>query len=286
MAGPYDWLHTLPHATKANPTFFFLLIGFNTRRNITNFLFKTILKEVRIRFFWIFICFSLTWFTCYWFSEDLFFLSAKPFLILSYSGFICTQLTEALSTYVTISLISCFYFLFPFLSYQIWCFLIPSCYEEQRKKYNKFFYLSGFCFFLFFFVTFVEVVPNVWHFLYELNKTSTNLLIIKLQSTMQTTPNLSKDTSTHPTPPTKTPSYMPSTLSNTNFDMTSKSHNMECVRQCQETTTRCTRCKIHATYVGNTSNSTVEKTRQYKTIFGFNRGGGQGKYLQSFYMIS
>nr|YP_009170589.1 Sec-independent protein translocase protein [Chionoloma tenuirostre]ALF06903.1 Sec-independent protein translocase protein [Chionoloma tenuirostre] len=149
-----------------------------------NFLFKTILKEVKIRFFWIFICFSLTWFTCYWFSEDLFFSSAKPFLILSYSGFICTQLTEALSTYVTISLISCFYFLFPFLSYQIWCFLIPSCYEEQRKKYNKLFYLSGFCFFLFFFVTFVGVVPNVWHFLYELNKTSTNLLIIKLQPTI------------------------------------------------------------------------------------------------------
>jgi Sec-independent protein secretion pathway component TatC len=59
--------------------------------------------------------------------------------------------------------------------------LIPSCYEEQRKKDNKFFYLSGFCFFLFFFGTFVGVVPNVWHFLYELNKTSTNLLIIKLQ---------------------------------------------------------------------------------------------------------
>nr|YP_009745568.1 Sec-independent protein translocase protein [Andreaea wangiana]YP_010576504.1 Sec-independent protein translocase protein [Andreaea regularis]QIH30042.1 Sec-independent protein translocase protein [Andreaea wangiana]UZN44045.1 Sec-independent protein translocase protein [Andreaea regularis] len=146
-----------------------------------NFLFETILKEVRIRFFRIFICFSLTWFTCYWFSEDFFSLSAKPFLIFSHSGSICTQLTEALSTYVTISLISCFYFLFPFLSHQIWCFLIPSCYEERRKKYNKFFYLSGFCFFLFFFVTFVGVVPNVWHFLYELNKTSSNLLIIKLQ---------------------------------------------------------------------------------------------------------
>jgi Sec-independent protein secretion pathway component TatC len=30
-------------------------------------------------------------------------------------------------------------------------------------------------------VTFVWVVPNVWHFLYELNATSTNLLIIKSQ---------------------------------------------------------------------------------------------------------
>nr|P38459.1 RecName: Full=Uncharacterized tatC-like protein ymf16; AltName: Full=ORF 244 [Marchantia polymorpha] len=148
-----------------------------------NFVLKTILEEVRIRVFWILICFSFTWFTCYWFSEEFIFLLAKPFLTLPYldSSFICTQLTEALSTYVTTSLISCFYFLFPFLSYQIWCFLMPSCYEEQRKKYNKLFYLSGFCFFLFFFVTFVWIVPNVWHFLYKLSTTSTNLLIIKLQ---------------------------------------------------------------------------------------------------------
>nr|YP_009047461.1 Sec-independent protein translocase protein [Buxbaumia aphylla]AGN74252.1 Sec-independent protein translocase protein [Buxbaumia aphylla]AHI16156.1 Sec-independent protein translocase protein [Buxbaumia aphylla] len=146
-----------------------------------NFLFKSIVSEIRTRSFWIFICLSLTWFTCYWFSEDLFFLSAKSFLIVSHSGFICTRLTEALSTYVTISLISCFYFLFFFLSHQIWCFLIPSCYEEQRKKYNKFFCLSAFSFFLFSSIIFVGVVPNVWHFLYKLNKTSTNLLVIKLQ---------------------------------------------------------------------------------------------------------
>nr|QIA60478.1 Sec-Y independent protein translocase component [Trichocolea tomentella] len=148
-----------------------------------NFVLKTILKEVRIRVFWILICSSFTWFTCYWFPEEFIFLLAKPFPTLPYSdsSLIRTQLTEALSTYVTTSLISCFYFLFPFLSYQIWCFLMPSCYEEQRRKYNKLFYLSGFCFFMFFSVTSVRVVPNVWHFLYELGTTSTNLLIIESQ---------------------------------------------------------------------------------------------------------
>ena len=73
------------------------------------------------------------------------------------------------------------------------------------------------------------------------------------------TSNLSKSTTMHSTPPTKTPSYMPSNLANTKFDMTSKSNNMEGVRQSQETTTRCIRCKIEATYVSNTSNSTMEK---------------------------
>nr|YP_006234337.1 Sec-independent protein translocase protein [Phlegmariurus squarrosus]AEV55707.1 Sec-independent protein translocase protein [Phlegmariurus squarrosus] len=148
-----------------------------------NLVFKTILEEVRIRFFRILICFSLTWFTCYWFPEEFIYFPAKPFPTLPYldPSFIRTQSTEASSTYVTTSLILCFYFLFPFFSYQIWCFLIPSCYEERRKQYNKLFYLSGFCFFLFRSVTFVWVVPNVWHFSYELSTTSTNLLIIKLQ---------------------------------------------------------------------------------------------------------
>nr|ADT62131.1 SecY-independent transporter protein [Isoetes engelmannii] len=151
-----------------------------------NFVLETIQEEFIIRFFWILICFSLTWFTCYWFSEELIFLLAKPFLILPhyldpYSSFICTGLTEALSTYVTMSLILCLYFLFPFLSYQIWCFLIPSCSEKGRKRYNELFYLSGFCFFLFLFVTFSWAAPNVWHFLYSLSTTSTNLLTIRLQ---------------------------------------------------------------------------------------------------------
>nr|ASN73948.1 Sec-Y independent protein translocase component TatA [Aneura pinguis]WHW95637.1 Sec-Y independent protein translocase component TatA [Aneura pinguis]WHW95679.1 Sec-Y independent protein translocase component TatA [Aneura pinguis]WHW95721.1 Sec-Y independent protein translocase component TatA [Aneura pinguis]WHW95763.1 Sec-Y independent protein translocase component TatA [Aneura pinguis] len=148
-----------------------------------NFVSKTILEEVRIRVFWILIRFSFTWFTRYWFPEEFISSLAKPSPTSPYSdsSLICTQLTEASGTYVTTSLISCFHFLFPFSSYQIWCFSMPSCYEERRRKYNKLFYLSGFCSFLFFLVTFVWVVPNVWHFLYELSKTSTNLSVIKSQ---------------------------------------------------------------------------------------------------------
>lgn len=147
-----------------------------------NIALDTILGEVRIRSVWILIGLGFTWFTCYWFSEEFIFLLAKPFLTLPLdSYFVCTQLTEAFSTYVATSSIACFYFVFPLISYQIWCFLIPSCYGEQRTKYNRFFYLSGSCFSLFLFLTFTWVVPNVWHFLYNVGATSTNLLMIKLQ---------------------------------------------------------------------------------------------------------
>jgi len=146
------------------------------------FALETILGEVRIRFVRILIGLGLTWFTRYWFPEELIFPLAKPFLTLPLdSYFVCTQLTEAFPTYVATSSIACSYFVFPFVSHQIWCFLIPSCYGEQRTKYNRFFHLSGFCFFLFLFLTLSRVVPNVWHFPYFVGATSTNSLMIKLQ---------------------------------------------------------------------------------------------------------
>ncbi|CAN1273622.1 Uncharacterized tatC-like protein ymf16, partial [Linum perenne] len=143
---------------------------------------ETILGEVRIRSVRILIGLGLTWFTRYWFPEELISPLAKPLLTLPLdSYFVCTQLTEAFSTYVATSLIACSYFVFPLISHQIWCFLIPSCYGEQRTKYNRFLYLSGSRFSLFLFLTPPRVVPNVWHFPYFVGATSKNSLMIKLQ---------------------------------------------------------------------------------------------------------
>uniref|UniRef100_A0A6N2NG94 MttB n=1 Tax=Salix viminalis TaxID=40686 RepID=A0A6N2NG94_SALVM len=99
--------------------------------------------EVRIRSVRILIGLGLTWFTRYWFPEELISPLAKPFLTLPLdSYFVCTQSTEAFPTYVA------------------------TCYGEQRTKYNRFLHLSGFRFSLFLFLTPPRVVPNVWHFPY------------------------------------------------------------------------------------------------------------------------
>ncbi|KAI3996361.1 hypothetical protein MKX01_026829 [Papaver californicum] len=131
---------------------------------------ESILGEVRIRFMWTSFGLRMTWFT------------SKPFLTLnSDSQFVCIQLTEALSTYLATASIACAYFVFPLLSYQLCSFFIPSCYEEQRMKYNRVFLLSGFSFAFFLCLAFSYVVPSIWHFLYSMGATSTNLLMIKLQ---------------------------------------------------------------------------------------------------------
>lgn len=143
---------------------------------------ETILGEVRIRSVRILVALALTWFTCYLLPEELIFLLAKSFLSLPLdSYFVRTQSTEAFPTYVATSPIACSYFVFPLISHQFWCFLIPICYREQRKKYNRFLHLSVYCFSFFLFLTLFWVVPNVWHFLYFMSATSTNSLMIKLQ---------------------------------------------------------------------------------------------------------
>nr|WOH22568.1 transport membrane protein [Gastrodia javanica] len=149
---------------------------------VFSFALETILGEVRIRFVWILIGLGLTWLTRYWFPEESIFPLAQPFLTLPLdSYFVRTQSTEASPTYVATSPIACSYFVFPLISHQIWCFSIPSCYGEQRMKYNRFLHLSGSRFSLFLFLTPPRVVPNVWHFPYFVGATSTNSLMIKLQ---------------------------------------------------------------------------------------------------------
>nr|QXE44266.1 Sec-independent protein translocase protein [Sciadopitys verticillata]BDC46298.1 Sec-independent protein translocase protein [Sciadopitys verticillata] len=147
-----------------------------------NFASKTPPGEARIRSVWILIGPSSTRFTRHWFPEESIFPSAKPHLTLPLDPYsVRTRLTEASSTCVTTSSVACSYFVFPSISYQIWCPSIPSCYEERRARYNQFFHPSGFCFFPFLFLTFSRVVPNVWHFPCFAGTTSTNLLMIKLQ---------------------------------------------------------------------------------------------------------
>nr|ULQ69321.1 transport membrane protein [Eriocaulon henryanum] len=141
---------------------------------------EMILGEVRIRSVRILIGLGLTWFTRYWFPEEFISPLAKPLITLPLdSHFVRTQSTEASPTYVATSSIACSYFVFPLISHQIWCFFIPSCYGEQRKKYNRFLHFSGSRFSLFLFLTPPRVIPNVWHFPYCVG--ATNSLMIKLQ---------------------------------------------------------------------------------------------------------
>lgn len=145
---------------------------------------RYILKEAKIRLYWAVFCVFVTSATCYWFSEDFFFGLATPYLKVSKTSFfICTQITESLSTYIVISITLGIFFCSPYIFYQIWCFFIPSCNSDQRRALRYTSVMSLVAFFLILSVTFVWIIPNIWLFLYKLTNTGSGaqFFLIKLQ---------------------------------------------------------------------------------------------------------
>ena len=79
--------------------------------------------------------FGLTIGFCYSYSTELIFLYVKPFLVFE-KPFIFTELTEALYVTLKICAVSGLYMMLPFVCYQTWCFIVPSCYYHERRKWN------------------------------------------------------------------------------------------------------------------------------------------------------
>ena len=143
-----------------------------------------IMKEAKFRITWIVFSFFVTCAICFCFSEELFFGLAIPFFKVSKTCFfICTKITESLTTYLIISFILGFFFSIPYVFYQFWCFFIPSYYNNHRGKSLQIFIFSLFALFFTIIFTFNWILPNIWLFLYQLSNTKpgAEMFVIQLQ---------------------------------------------------------------------------------------------------------
>lgn len=121
-------------------------------------------KEIKIRFFYLFLSFLLTMITALWFSLELIYIFVYPFLYYE-RQFICTQLTEPLWSTLQICIWASFYLFFPLSIYQTLCFFLPSCYFSEKKKLVA---ISLFFLFLWnisLLVCHFYLAPKVWHLL-------------------------------------------------------------------------------------------------------------------------
>nr|YP_009720807.1 SecY-independent transporter protein [Ostreobium quekettii]QGQ62019.1 SecY-independent transporter protein [Ostreobium quekettii] len=98
------------------------------------------ISEIKTRFFYVLFSATITFSICYLFCFELTTLIARPFIDQpSTISFIFTDLTEAFSTNLKICLISTVYLNIPAVLYQIWCFLIPSYYDHERRQITCFY---------------------------------------------------------------------------------------------------------------------------------------------------
>jgi sec-independent protein translocase protein TatC len=102
------------------------------------------LEELRWRLIVSFIAISIGFLLSYGFKETIFDILMRPLISVMGEGdkMIFTNLPEAFFTYLKVSLLSGIMLSSPVLLYQIWMFIAPGLYSEERKLIMPFVFLS------------------------------------------------------------------------------------------------------------------------------------------------
>jgi sec-independent protein translocase protein TatC len=108
----------------------------------------THLQELRKRLILSFVAVAAAFAICYTFAEKIFNILAAPLLEMIPTGgsLIFTSVAEAFFTYMKVAFIAGLILASPFVLYQIWAFVAPGLYRDE-KKYVVPFVLAGSFFF-------------------------------------------------------------------------------------------------------------------------------------------
>lgn len=124
------------------------------------------LTELRIRLVRCVIAALLGFLACYSVAEELFGVLMEPLVRVfpPDTHLIFTSLPEAFFTYMTVAAVAGVFLVSPYIFYQIWCFVAPGLYEEERKAlmpiafFSAFFFVGGAMF------GYHVVFPNAFEF--------------------------------------------------------------------------------------------------------------------------
>ena len=136
--------------------------------------FEELRKRIIICLIAIGIGFSLS----YFFVEHIFSFISRPLTVVlpRESSFIFTGITEAFFTYFKLSLFSGIFLASPIILYQLWKFVAPGLYENEKKYllpfifFSTFFFIAGiaFCYFI--------VLPAAFKFFVSYNTSTIRML--------------------------------------------------------------------------------------------------------------
>lgn len=100
------------------------------------------LLEIKYRCLYIMYSIILTSIISYQYKEEIFYILSKPLG----KSFIYTDVIEAFTTYIKMSLMTGIYFSYPILLYHFWSFIIPGLYLFEKKIYRIIILISIFLF--------------------------------------------------------------------------------------------------------------------------------------------
>ncbi|MBL4801155.1 MAG: twin-arginine translocase subunit TatC [Emcibacter sp.] len=127
------------------------------------------LIELRRRLIWIAAYVVVAFLVCFYFNEEIYLFLAQPFVDVSIkygqdARMIYTGMHEAFFVYLKISFFTAFCVTFPLISVQIWKFVAPGLYSNEKKAFLPFLIGTPVLFCLGAALAYYFVIPNAWNF--------------------------------------------------------------------------------------------------------------------------
>ena len=129
--------------------------------------------ELRRRLLYMVAALVTVFIVCFVFSEDIYDLMAQPLADLPGAAdrkLIFTGLTEALFTYINLSFWAALLITSPFIIGQIYLFIAPGLYKNERKAFFPFLAVTPVLFLLGAALVYYVIMPNAWEFLLGFEK--------------------------------------------------------------------------------------------------------------------
>ena len=146
------------------------------------------LTELRKRLIWSFIYIVLIFIICFYFANNLFSFLAKPLVNLldveKGQGFIYTALQEAFFTELKVAFFFALFFSFPLISIQIWKFIAPGLYSNEKKAFLPFLIATPILFFLGGSLVYYFIAPVAWKFFLSYQNLESSGVPIRLEAKM------------------------------------------------------------------------------------------------------
>ena len=146
------------------------------------------LTELRKRLMWSFLYIILIFVICFYYADKLFFFLARPLVNLmdleNGQGFIYTALQEAFFTELKIAFFFSVFFAFPLISIQIWKFIAPGLYKNEKKAFLPFLVATPILFFAGGSLVYFFIAPIAWNFFLSYQNMSTSGVPIRLEAKM------------------------------------------------------------------------------------------------------
>ncbi len=125
------------------------------------------LIELRRRLLWCFAAIGIAFFVCFYFARDIYSFLVQPLVDVGQDEIIFTQIFEAFFVQIKVALFAAMMIAFPVIATQLWRFVAPGLYRNEKRAILPFLWATPFMFTLGAAMAYYVAVPTALKFLLQ-----------------------------------------------------------------------------------------------------------------------